>query len=126
MKKLLITAILLGNLSGMAMAQQFSSCGDSPKVSVMAGLAYSFGSSPTAENLGFTLKAVNTNAANHFAVGAGGTFFPWSDERFGLDLSGGYNSTESSALLGYDFLKQTPVVSGGWVDTVEEKTDCVK
>ena len=121
MRRLIVTAIMLGNLSGMAMAQVVH-CGDSSDVSVMAGLAYSFGASRTEENLGFTLKAVNTNEADHFVVGAGGTFYPWSEERFGLDLSVGYNATESSALVGYDFLKKTPVVSGGWVDTID--TSC--
>lgn len=123
MKKLLITAIVLGNLSGMANAQVVD-CGDSPKVSVMAGLAYSFGSGLAQENLGFTLKALNTNEANHFVLGAGGTFYPWSDERFGMDLGAGYNFNEATALLGYDFLKKAPVVSGGWVNTTEENNDC--
>ena len=125
MKRLIITAIMLGNLSGMAMAQ-VAHCGDSSDVSVMAGLAYSFGPNRTEENLGFTLKAVNTNEADHFVIGAGGTFYPWSEERFGLDLSGGYNFNESTALVGYDFLKKAPVVSGGWVNTADESTDCFK
>lgn len=121
MKKLLITAIVLGNLSGTAMAQQLPDCSDSPKVSVMAGLAYNFGSGLAQENLGFTLKALNTNEANHFVLGAGGTFYPWSDERFSMDLGAGYNFNEATALVGYDLIKKVPVASMGWVNTTDTR-----
>ena len=124
MKKFILAAFLLANSFGFANAKVY--CETETNATFMAGIAFNFGGNAGAENIGFTLKALNTNEADHFVIGAGGTFYPWSEERFGLDLSGGYNFNESTALVGYDFLKKAPVVSGGWVNTADESTDCFK
>ena len=125
MKKLIITALMLGNMSSIALAQPVD-CGTSTDVTVMGGIAYSFGAGTTAENFGFTLKGLNTNEGDQFVVGAGGTYYPWSESKFGIDLSAGYNGNESTVLAGYDFLRKAPVISGGLVNTAEEVNNCLR
>lgn len=122
MKKFIIATILLGSSFGSAHALCPPTIDAQP--SVMAGLTFSFGGGNAAENFGFTLKMLNTNEANHFVLGAGGSYYPWSDTKFGLDLSAGYNVNEATALAGYDFLKKAPVFSGGWVNTAEKDYTC--
>ncbi len=123
MKKFLLAAFLLANSFGFANAAIY--CETKTDSTIMAGLAFNFGGGTGAENVGFTLKALNTNEADHFVVGAGGTYYPWSANQFGIDLSAGYNGSEATALVGYDFLKKAPVISGGLVNTVEPSTGCV-
>lgn len=123
MKKLLAATVFLCASAGSALAVP-PPCNSDTAPTIMAGITFNFGGNISAENFGFTLKALHTNEADHFVVGAGGTFYPWSDERFGLDLSAGYNGSGAAALVGYDFLKKAPVVSGGLVDTEEGISFC--
>lgn len=48
-----------------------------------------------------------------FVVGGGATYFPWTTQKFGLDLSGGLNFGGIAALGGYDFLTRKPQISVG-------------
>lgn len=124
MKKLLAASVLLCAFAGAAHAAP-APCNGATAPTITAGITFNFGGNISAENFGFTLKALNTNEADQFVVGAGGTFYPWADERFGLDLSAGYNASGATALMGYDFLKKAPVITGGVVDTVEASSGCI-
>ena len=83
---------------------------------VLLGLSFDFGANPK-ENIGLTAKIISNNDPNHFIVGAGGTYFPFSKDQFGLDLSGGYVVDHAAVTAGYDVLRWTPQVSVGWVPT---------
>lgn len=109
MKKTLVAAVLSIFASG-AQADP----------GVMLGVAYSFGGPGSMNNLGITSKVLSSDKEDKWVGALGVTFYPWSDKRLGLDLSGGYNFQDSAALIGYDFLKRAPQISGGWSHTDDD------
>lgn len=84
---------------------------------VMLGVAYNFGGQASLNNLGFTAKVLSSNEEDKWVAALGATLYPWSDKLLGIDLSGGYNFQNSAVLIGYDFLKGQPQISGGWSNT---------
>jgi len=80
---------------------------------LMIGLSFDFGANPK-ENIGLTAKVISTDQRYRFIGAAGGTYFPFAKEQFGLDVSGGYLADHVAATAGYDFLRWTPQVSVGW------------
>jgi hypothetical protein len=91
-----------------------SAVADSP--TVMLGVAFNFGANPK-ENIGITGKVISTNEPHSFVIGAGGTYFPFAREQFGIDISGGYVTDNAAVTAGYDFMRWTPQISAGWVPT---------
>lgn len=109
MKKTLF-ALFLGTLAA----------GPQADTGVMVGVDYSFTGQASLKNLGFTAKLLSSNKEDKWVGALGATLYPWSDKSLGLDLSGGYNFQDSSILIGYDFLKGTPLISGGWTNTDDD------
>lgn len=83
---------------------------------VMIGLSFAFGASPQ-DNFGVSGKVISNDEPGHFIVGVGGTYYPFSREQFGVDISGGYLTDNAAVTAGYDFLRSTPMISGGYVPT---------
>lgn len=89
---------------------------------IMLGLAFELGRQSPQENIGLTAKLLSTNEEDHFVVGGGLTYFPWSDDALGLDVGAGYNFKDAAAIVSYDFLRKKPQISGGWVPTDDESS----
>jgi hypothetical protein len=87
---------------------------------VMLGLAFDFGKQSHQENIGLTAKLLSTNEEDHVVVGGGITYFPWADDKLGVDVGVGYNFKDVAAVISYDFVRKMPQVSGGWVPTEDD------
>ena len=59
---------------------------------------------------------------NVFGGGVG--YYPWSDDKIGLDLGVGYNFTNFGIFGGYDTLRRMPTLSAGYVPTVSDELSC--
>ena len=92
-------------------------------VGMMVGVAYNFGGPVSLKNLGFTAKVLSSDKEDKWVGALGASFYPWSNQRFGVDVSAGYNFQDSAVLFGYDFLKGGLHLSGGWVNTDHEGSD---
>lgn len=84
---------------------------------IMVGVAFNLNGKAVLDNLGFTAKVISSNKENKWVGALGATFYPWSANQFGIDLSVGRNFENSSALVGYDFLKKEPLLGAGWANT---------
>lgn len=91
--------------------------GAQAEVGMMVGVAYNFGGQASLKNLGFTAKILSSDKEDKWVGALGVTFYPWSNQRFGMDVSAGYNFQDSAALIGYDFLKGEFQLNGGWANT---------
>jgi hypothetical protein len=111
MKKPLVAAIL-SIFAGGAQAD----------AGAMVGVAYNFGGPASLKNLGFTAKVLTSDREDKWVAALGATLYPWSDKLLGLDVSGGYNFEDSAVLIGYDFLKGQPQISGGWANTDDDSS----
>ncbi len=109
MKKPLLAAIL-----------SIFAAGAQADAGVMLGVSYSFSGPASLNNLGFTAKVLSSDKEDKWVGALGASFYPWSAKQFGLDLSGGYNFEDSAVLVGYDFLKGAPQISGGWSNTDDD------
>ncbi len=109
MKKPLVAAIL-----------SIFATGAQADAGVMLGVAYNFGGQASLNNLGITAKVLSSDEADKWVGALGVSFYPWSDKQLGLDVSGGYNFESSAVLIGYDFLKGAPQISGGWSNTEDD------
>ena len=110
MKKFLAGAALLALLAGPAHADP----------AAMVGLTFNFATGM--DGLGVTAKVVSSDKQDQVVGAAGVSLFPFSDQLFGVDVGGGYNFNESSAILSYDLLRGAPSVSAGWVNTQEKSS----
>lgn len=106
MKKPLVAAIL-----------SIFAAGAQADTGVMIGVAYNFSGQASLNNLGFTAKILTSDKEDKWVAALGATLYPWSAQMFGVDVSGGYNFEDSAVLIGYDFLKGAPQISGGWANT---------
>lgn len=106
MKKPLVAAIL-GIFAAGAQAD----------AGVMLGVSYDFSGTTSLNNLGVTAKVLSSDREDKWVGALGASFYPWSDKKLGLDVSGGYNFQDSAALVGYDLLRGAPQISAGWSDT---------
>lgn len=109
MKKTLVAAIL-----------SVLAAGAQADAGVMLGVSYSFSGPASVNSLGFTAKVLSSNEKDKWVGALGVSFYPWSDKKLGLDISGGYNFEDSAVLVGYDFLKGAPQISGGWSNTDDD------
>ena len=80
---------------------------------VMGGFTYNFGDSNGA---GATVKVVSSAEDKKPVVAAGVSYFPWakSSNKFGLDVSAGYNLQNTAIMGGWDFIQSQPTVSLGY------------
>lgn len=91
---------------------------------VFLGMTVGLGSSDVSKQVGFTVKVLSTNAENEAVFGGGLGYYPWSDDKIGLDLGVGYNFTNFGVFGGYDVLRRMPTVSVGYVPTVSDEPFC--
>lgn len=130
MKKLLLsTAIALLLPAGIASAGTASvisvpAKSHSAHPTLLFGIAVEFGDSVSTPDVGVTAKVLSSNRPNQFVVGGGVGYFPWSDQPFGVDLDIGYTFNHAAILGGYDFLRQKPQLSAGFVPTDEGGKYC--
>ncbi len=106
-------------LSMIAAASLISTGALAESPTVMIGLSFAFGASPQ-ENFGISGKVISNNEPENFILGAGGTYYPFSREQFGVDISAGYLTDNAAVTAGYDFLRSTPLISGGFVPTKKD------
>jgi hypothetical protein len=79
----------------------------------MLGISHDFGGAT-----GVTFKVLSTNRQDKALVAAGVSYFPGGgDQKFGIDLSAGYNFRRAAATVGWDFLQQKLQVAVGVSDT---------
>ena len=120
MKTLIGLTTLAALVAGMATAQIAPSSPNSRDSSpvAMVGIAYSFGGRVFDETFGVTFKVLSSDRQDRAVVAAGVTYFPWAPkQKFGLDISGGYNFDKVTALVGYDLLNKKPQASLGYTNT---------
>lgn len=82
----------------------------------MVGVGVEFGDN-SQPDVGITGKVLGGPGGNGLVVGGGATYFPWSADPVGLDLSAGLDFNGLAALGGYDFLRHKPQVSAGFAPT---------
>ena len=80
---------------------------------VFFGFTYAFGGGGPA----VSLKVLSSDKVNEGVVGAGVSFYPYSANKFGADVSAGYNFTDSGVTIGYDFLQKGVQLGVGYVNT---------
>ena len=120
MKTLIGLTTLAALVAGMATAQIAPSSPNSRDSSpvAMVGIAYNFGGRVFDETFGVTFKVLSSDRQDRAVVAAGVTYFPWAPkQKFGLDISGGYNFDKVTALVGYDLLNKKPQASLGYANT---------
>ncbi|HWA19398.1 MAG TPA: tail fiber domain-containing protein [Devosia sp.] len=112
-----VTAAMAGTVQVPVPATQ-----ESGSLTFLLGIGVEFGDSTP--DVGITGKVLSSNLANNLVVGGGVTYFPMADEKLGLDLSAGLNLTNFAVLGGYDFLRQKPQLSIGYVPTIDGGLTC--
>jgi len=120
MKTLIGLTTLAAMIAGMASAQPAPSSSNSRDSNpvAMVGMAYNFGGRVFDETFGLTFKVLSSDRQDRAVVAAGVTYFPWAPkQKFGLDISTGYNFDKVTALVGYDLLNKKPQVSLGYANT---------
>lgn len=86
---------------------------------VFFGVTYAFGHSTS--GLGLSLKVLSTDKEDHFAVGAGVSYYPlMSGNKFGVDVGVGYLFDNAAVTVGWDFM-HSPQIGIGYVDTKDDK-----
>lgn len=86
--------------------------------SVMAGISYTFKG-----DLGLTVKFMSDDEDKTPVLSAGAAFYPFSGDKLGLDLGGGYIIDNSVVVGSYDFVQRSPQVSVGYTDSESTKTE---
>lgn len=110
LKHTLIISFLLFGLAAQAQAG----------AGAFFGISYNLGTSTA--DWGVTAKILSDDDANTAIVGAGVSYFPLAKEnKFGVDLNGGYLFENGAVTLGWDFLQWKPQLSLGYVDTESDK-----
>ncbi len=120
MKTLIGLTALASLVAGMALAQPAPSAPHSRDSSpvAMVGISYNFGGRVVDETIGLTFKVLSSDRQDRAVVAAGVSYFPWAPkQKFGLDISTGYNFDKVTALVGYDLLNKKPQVSLGYANT---------
>lgn len=126
MRRLMLSTALMALFAvAPAYSQAAPSTSNDFHPTVMLGLAFDFGKQSHQENIGLTAKVLSTNEEDQFVVGGGITYFPWADDKLGLDVGVGYNFKDVAAVISYDFMRKMPQVSGGWVPTEDENEPLV-
>lgn len=111
MKYLIILSFLLFGLGSQAQAGSQG----------FVGISYIFGTSPS--DFGLTIKLLSDDDENTGVLGAGVSYYPFSDARkFGVDVGVGYLFKNSAVTLGWDFLQKKPQLGFGYIDTEDDSS----
>ncbi len=87
--------------------------GNSPTAFV--GFSFSFGNGTVSS--GVSARIFSSDAANEWAAGAGVSYYFTGETGVGIDLGVARNFTNSAGFVGYDFLRNQPVISFGLTRT---------
>jgi hypothetical protein len=114
----LMTAVMSCRLGGTASWSE--DLFDDPGVSV--GVAFALGGPSASDgDVGLTAKVLSNRHENNPVLGAGVTFYPWAEQKLGLDAGVGYNFSHVTPMVGYDFLQRKVQLSTGWSNTKQSK-----
>lgn len=121
MKKLVLSGCLAA--SCLLPAASWAQCdptttGGSNNPGVFLGATYAFGGK---ESVGITLGVTSTRRDDRGVVAAGISYYPTTGN-IGIPLSVGYQKSHGFVLGGYDFLLNSPVVSGAYTNTSKDKS----
>jgi hypothetical protein len=125
MRLAMMTAILMATVSP-CFAQGVPAETKDTDPTVFLGLTVGLGASDISKQVGFTAKALSSNAQDEAVFGGGVSYYPWSEEKIGLDLGVGYNFTNFGLFGGYDVLRRMPTLSAGYVPTVNDEPFCLE
>jgi len=103
MQKKIIAIVALGICSG-AQAE----------VGLFAGVTYLFGQE---NGLGLTVKATTTRVEDRPFAAAGLNYYPFNNNKFGIDVGVGWQGIQSGGVVGYDLLNKNITVSAGYSNT---------
>ncbi len=81
----------------------------------MVGISYSFNG-----DVGVSAKVLSNDGQDEIVGVAGATYYPFSDDKFGIDLGTGYTFSNSTTTASWDFLKQSIQLSAGYADIEDE------
>ena len=82
-------------------------------IGAMVGVGYTFGDAGPA----LTLKALSSDKKDEVVASAGVSFYPLSQNKFGVDLGVGYHFDDAAVILSWDLLQKAPQISAGWANT---------
>jgi len=88
--------------------------------SAFVGVSFAFGGG--ASSVGFSTRILSSNKPNEVVGAVGVTFYPWSDDMFGIDLGLGYVGDEFVGTASYDFIQKAPIFSLGVAQKPKEVT----
>lgn len=111
MKSLASACLALGLLSTSAAADATG----------FLGLSMAFGNGTV--STGVSARMLSNNAANEWAVGGGVSYYFTGETGVGVDVGVARNFTNRAGFVGYDFLRNQPVVSFGLTRTAEEAAE---
>ncbi len=124
MRYAMLTAMLMATVSPCFAAPLPDPIEKDTNPTVFLGMTVALGSSDVSKQVGFTAKALSSNAEDEAVFGGGISYYPWSDDKIGLDLGVGYNFTNFGVFGGYDVLRRMPTLSAGYVPTVNDEPFC--
>ncbi len=75
------------------------------------GLSFSFGNGTVSS--GISARILTNDVTNEWAAGAGVSYYFAGETGVGVDLGVARNFTNSAGFVGYDFLRNQPVISFG-------------
>lgn len=92
------------------------SCSAKADAGYFVGLSFLLDGSFSEKNIGLTGKMMNSDKHDEWKAAIGASVYPWSDNKFGIDLGAGYSDNNTAGFVSYDLLQVKPVVSLGWVN----------
>lgn len=118
MRNIVVTAFVASTIGTMAVAAPGPTTEYSP--SAFVGVSFAFGGG--ASSVGFSTRILSSNKPNEVVGAVGVTFYPWSDDMFGIDLGIGYVGDEFVGTASYDFIQKAPIFSLGVAQKPKEVT----
>ena len=82
------------------------------------GISYTFDG-----EVGLSAKILSDDEEDSVVAAVGATYYPFSQNKFGLDIGAGYVFDDAAALIGWDFLQNRVQGSIGWADTENDKNN---
>ena len=102
-------------LHSFALASLLSTSVVQADPAAFVGLSYTWGG-----NIGISAKILSDDEEDNAIVAAGVSYYPFAQNKFGLDVGAGYAIDNSAVLISYDFLQKSVQGSIGWADTENE------
>lgn len=110
MKKKLVTAAALAS----------AATGAGADAGAFVGVTYAIGDK---NGVGVTAQATSTRKEDHAIAAVGVSFFPFAPSpTVGIPVGVGYQGTHAAGVVSYDLLLKGVAVSGGYVNTRDDKT----